>query len=370
MSKTKQASTTSINYFRGIDVLRFICASGVIFHHSTLILLEKGYATKAEALHRYSGAFFLDVFFIISGFLISLILIKEYRLGTFSLKNFYARRIIRIWPLYFLVVLVKVIIIPLVNHYPWEFLKNSVLYACSFTVNFQLLFSTMKPEYTILWSVCIEEHIYLLLPLLLFIFNGKFRTIGWVLVSTGFLSWLYFKNVLSVSGMNTPYFVSTSYFYYFGIGMLIAYFYDKGIKLKALFIPLMQLVVLFILVLVVFNIIPYKYSMVQNLVITGFLGGYLVWAATQKDFVIRLNVPISKYLGNISYSMYMIHIMIATYIVKAFKHSDVKFSEGLCGWGIPVAALLITMAISTLLYYGFEGPILRLKKRFTTVASK
>jgi peptidoglycan/LPS O-acetylase OafA/YrhL len=370
MSKTKQASPNSISYFKGIDILRFICATGVIFHHCTLILRDKGFVTKAEALHRYSGSFFLDVFFIISGFLISLILIKEHQLGTFTLKNFYARRIIRIWPLYFLVVLVKVIIIPLSQHYPWEFLKESVLYACTFTVNYQLLFSTITPEYTILWSVCIEEHIYLLLPLLLFVFNGKFKTIGWVLLVTGFLSWLYFKSVPAASGLNTPYFVSTSYFYYFGIGTLIAYFYNAGVKLKFLFIPLTQLVILFVMVLIVFNIIPYNYSLPQVLVIHGFFGGYLVWAATQEDFVLKLNVPVSKYLGNISFSMYMIHIMVASYIIKAFKHSDVKFSEALCGWGIPVAVLLITMAISTLLYYCFEGPILKLKKRFTTVASK
>ncbi len=370
MSKTKPASSTSISYFKGIDVLRFICATGVIFHHCTLILRDKGFPTKAEALHRYSGAFFLDVFFIISGFLISLILIQEYKLGTFTLKNFYARRIIRIWPLYFLVVLVKVIIIPLSNHFPWEYVKESVLYASTFTVNYQLIFSTVEPEYTILWSVCIEEHIYLLLPLLLFIFKGKFKTIGWLLVVTGFLSWFYFRGVPAASGLNTPYFISSSYFYYFGIGTLIACFYNAGIKLKFLFIPLVQLAILFVLVLVVFNIVPYNYSLGQNLIITGLLGGYLVWAATQQEFVIKLNVPVSKYLGNISFSMYMIHIMIATYIIKAFKHSDVKFSEGLCGWGIPVAVMLITMAISTLLYYCFEGPILKLKKRFTTVASK
>ena len=370
MGKAKQASTTSISYFKGIDVLRFICASGVLFHHSTLILNEKGIATKAESLHRYSGAFFLDVFFIISGFLISLILIKEFQLGTFSLKNFYARRIIRIWPLYFLLVLLKIFLVPLVNHYPWEQLKMQILFACTFTVNYQLILSTITPEYTILWSVCIEEHIYLLLPLLLFIFRGKFRTIGWVLVATGFLSWLYFKNIPSVSGMNTPYFVSSSYFYYFGIGTLIAYFYNAGVRLKNLFMPLAQLAVLLILVLVVFNIIPYNYSVAQNLVITGLLGGYLVWAAAQEEFVIRLSVPVSKYLGNISFSIYMVHIMIVNAMIKAFTHGNVKFGEALYGWGLPLCVLFITMGVSTLLYYFFERPILKLKKRYTTVGSK
>jgi len=100
---------SSIHYFNGLDVLRFICATGVIFHHTTSILNEKGIATHAEYFHRHSGPFFLDVFFVISGFLISLILMKEYQQGTFSIKNFYARRIIRIWPLYFLIVVTNIV---------------------------------------------------------------------------------------------------------------------------------------------------------------------------------------------------------------------------------------------------------------------
>lgn len=366
----KNDLNNSINYFKGIDVLRFICATGVIFHHSTMLLNNKGFATNAEVHHRFSGAFFLDVFFIISGFLISLIIMREYQLGTFSIKNFYARRIIRIWPLYFLVVLIKVIIIPLAQHTPWELLRTSLFYATTFTVNFQLITDTVEPVYTILWSICIEEHIYLLLPVLLFIFKGKFKIIGWVLVITGFYSWIYFKNIPSASGYNTAYFVSTSYFYFFGIGTLIAYFYNQGVKLELLFKPIVQIPILFIMALVIFNFIPYNYSLGKSILINGLFGGYLVWAATQKTFIINLNEKVSKYLGNISYGMYLIHIMIALYIIKAFKKSNLHFSELLCGWGIPISTVLITAAIATILYYYFERPILKFKKKYTTVESK
>lgn len=369
MSKVKD-QFASINYFKGIDVLRFICATGVIFHHTTSILNNKGVQTKAEFIHRNSGPYFLDVFFIISGFLISLILMKEYQQGTFSIKNFYLRRIIRIWPLYFLVVLVKVLIVPIIQHYPMEFIVKDLLYACSFTINFQLLIETITPAYTILWSICIEEHIYLLLPLLLFIFKGKFKIIGWFLILSGFISWAYFKGVPSISGLNTPYFTSSCYFLFFGIGVLLAYLYNQGTKLKLLFLPPVQSIFLIIIMLFVFNITPQPSGLIKILLVYGLTGGYLVWAAAQENFIIKIGPAFSKYLGNISYGMYITHIMIVTPVVKYFVRSDMKFSEALFGWGIPCITTLLTMAVATLLYYSFERPILKLKKRFTTVETK
>lgn len=360
---------SSIPYFKGLDVLRFICATGVIFHHATLILNEKGFPTKAEAIHRFSGAFFLDVFFIISGFLISLILIQEYKIGTFSLKNFYARRIIRIWPLYFLVVIVKIVIIPMTDHFPWILIKTNLLYACSFTVNYQLLLE-FSNTYTILWSICIEEHIYLLLPLFLFVFKGKFKLIGWAFVIIGFISWFYFKGIPSVSGYNTTYFVSFGYFYYFGIGTLIAYFHNEGVKLNLLFVKPVQIFILIILMLIIFNIVPYNYSLFKILLMNGLLGGYLVWLATQQNFVINLKPAVSKYLGNISYGMYITHIITVGATIRYFKNGDITFSELLWGWGIPCIATMLTIVLATILYYFFERPILKLKSRFTTVGSK
>ncbi|MCD6017456.1 MAG: hypothetical protein K0S53_577 [Bacteroidetes bacterium] len=370
MASVVKEKLSSITYFKGLDMLRFIGSTVVIFHHTTDTLLKKGFETKSESYFRFSGAFFLDVFFIISGFLISLILMKEFQQGTFSIKNFYLRRIIRIWPLYFLVVLVKVLIIPLAAHYPWDSIKSSLFYACTFMVNFQILIEDSSNAYKVLWSVCIEEHIYLVLPLFLYIFKGKFKVIGWVLTISGLISWFYFKDIPSPTGYSTPYFMSLTYFYFFGLGVLIAYFYNKGVKLKMAFEPLIQIIVIAILIPIIFNVIPHNYKLPQLLFIYGFFGSYLVWAGLQDNFVLNLKTPVTKYLGNLSFSMYMIHIIIVVACVKYFKRSDMKFSEALCGWAIPIVATLITMVFSTLLYYFFEKPILKLKSRFTTVKSK
>ena len=68
--------------------------------------------------------------------------------------------------------------------------------------------------------------------------------------------------------------------------------------------------------------------------------------------------------------MYLTHIMIVGPTTKYFRKGDFHFSELLFGWGIPIIVTIITIALATLLYYFYERPILKLKSRFTTVASK
>ena len=370
----KKETNLSIGYFGGMDVLRFICATGVIFHHATLTLKDKGVATHAESIHRFSGSFFLDVFFIISGFLISLILMKEYETGTFSLKNFFMRRIIRIWPLYFLAVIVRIWLIPSINGMSPTMIKENLLYACTFSINFQLLFNEVVKTYTILWSICIEEHIYLLLPFLLLLFKHKFRSVSYFLIATGFISWLYFIGVPSKGNYSSAYFVSSSYFYYFGIGMLLACIQNgkfPGKKLEqTIFKPVTQAIVFLIFFGFVFNGWGSHRTLVSTLIITGLFGGYLVWASTQESFLFKLKPKLSRYMGNISYAMYVTHIITIGLAIAVFKKKGIHFSEAAFGWGLPILATVLCMVLSTILYYAFERPILKLKKKFTTVKNK
>lgn len=372
--KIQNTKQFSIGYFRGTDVLRFICAAGVIFHHATLMLTEKGTAVKAEAIHRYSGTFFLDVFFIISGFLIPLILMKEHETGSFSLKNFYMRRIIRVWPLFFLAVFIKIFLFPSLKGVPMEVISTNLLHAFTFTINFQLLFSEAVKTYTILWSICIEEHIYLILPFLLLLFKKNFGTVSFFLIVTGLISWFYFMNIPSKSGLSTPYFMSTSYFYYFGIGLLIACIKNGTLPGKVLekviFRPLIQILIFLIFFSFIFNLWGNHSSLGATLLINGIFGGYLVWASIQENFILNLKPALSRYLGNISYAMYISHIIIISFTIALFKKKGIHFSEALWGWGIPFISAILCVGLSTLLYYYFERPILKLKKKFTTVINK
>ena len=174
MSDTK-TDTFSIGYIKGLDILRFIAAAGVIFHHIGYRLSGKGIRTPFYSFQLSSGEFFLDLFFVISGFLITSILFKEIDTKKFNIKNFFIRRILRIWPLYFFVIILSVIIIPLaLNKGSVSDILYNTFFASIFATNFQALFYTVsKSTYIILWSVGIEEQIYLLFPFILLFFLRK-----------------------------------------------------------------------------------------------------------------------------------------------------------------------------------------------------
>ena len=369
--KIETIQTPTIGYFSGLDTLRFICATGVIFHHTWLSLSNKGF-TK-NALHAYSGAFFLNVFFIISGFLISFILIKEIQTDKYNLKKFYMRRIIRIWPLFFLMVLIRIIIMPMAQHVSFETIKTNLAYALSFSINYQLICEQVSKTYTILWSVCIEEHIYLLLPLFLLLFKRNIKNIALFLIISGFISWFYFSKIPSASGYNTAYFVSTSYFYYFGIGALLAYFHQtiSSEKFKTLFTPTIQIIVFIVGALYVFNgFASGAYQLAISLICYGLLGAYLVCISVQKNFMLKLKPNVTRYLGNISYAMYLVHTIVVGFCTKIFTKKAINLSDFKLNILIPIVATLITVVLASLLYYLFEKHFLKLKTKYTTVLNK
>jgi peptidoglycan/LPS O-acetylase OafA/YrhL len=102
-------------YFPGLNALRFIAATLVIFHH----LEQYKFWGKQESLW---GQSFIDalghkpvsLFFVLSGFLITYLLLEEKRdKKSINIKQFYLKRIFRVWPLYFLIVIIALTIVPI-----------------------------------------------------------------------------------------------------------------------------------------------------------------------------------------------------------------------------------------------------------------
>lgn len=122
----------------------------------------------------------VDIFFVLSGFLIGTQLFKEVsRTGSLGLKSFYLRRAFRIFPAFF-VVLGLYAIFPVLRDAPtmqqiWSF--------ATFTVNFEFD-PRVGRAFSQAWSLCVEEHFYLVLPLLVLLVHRRIRT-GWTLVIAG-----------------------------------------------------------------------------------------------------------------------------------------------------------------------------------------
>ena len=206
----------SLTYRPDIDGLRAIAVLSVVIFHAFPLSLPGGFVG-------------VDIFFVISGFLISGTIIDDMRGTGFSLAAFYARRIRRIFPALVTVVAVSAALGCLVL-YDDELarLGKHIVASSLFYVNFQLLaeagyFDTLarfKPLLH-LWSLAIEEQFYLFWPLLLVLLRRP-RTILWgmVVVTVGSFLW---NIALIDGGADSAYFLPVSRFWELAMGGLAAY---------------------------------------------------------------------------------------------------------------------------------------------------
>jgi len=157
-----------ISYRKDIDGLRALAVLGVIFYHSEILI---------DKIFIFSGGFLgVDIFFVISGYLITSIILKENKIKKFSFINFYIRRIRRLLPV-LLIVLLASLIFSYFLLLPFEFKSylDSIISSIFFYSNFYFHFSGQAYGQAILttkpllhtWSLAIEEQFYLLYPIFL-----------------------------------------------------------------------------------------------------------------------------------------------------------------------------------------------------------
>jgi peptidoglycan/LPS O-acetylase OafA/YrhL len=212
--------TTSPTYFGGLNMLRAFCALAIIVYHTSLSFQDKMPSMVKMFLHNLTLG--VDMFFIISGFIIIyLLLVEKQTTNKIDFIKFYIRRALRIFPLYFLVVGIAYLIYH--NSNPTiDFSKYAY-----FASNFWMI---AKNDWTVgilnpLWSLCIEEHFYLVIPLLIYITPLKrvnLVLIGAVAVSILFR--IYACHTVQYNWM-TIYCHTLSRCDLMAIGGLIAYYY-------------------------------------------------------------------------------------------------------------------------------------------------
>ena len=158
---------------RDIQLLRGIAVLAVVLYHANLVPLRHGYLG-------------VDIFFVISGFLITSIVLKGLHAGTFSFIGFYLRRARRLLPaLYCTLAITSLLGVWFLTERQWLDYRSQLYGALSFTANLVLPFQTgyfddaavSKPLLHI-WSLSLEEQYYFLLPLLLFLVARRYHGIA------------------------------------------------------------------------------------------------------------------------------------------------------------------------------------------------
>ena len=158
-------------HFKSLDTLRFVAFLLVFWQHGFSNLFNPTFLNEFEFIDQLknTGVVGVHIFFVLSGFLITFLLFKEQNCnGKINLWHFYIRRILRIWPLYYLILILGFFIFPSLN-YAFEYCPN---YLLDFTFLNNLHIPTCNtPTTSMLWSIAIEEQFYLFWPIVVITFG-------------------------------------------------------------------------------------------------------------------------------------------------------------------------------------------------------
>ena len=148
----------------GLDVVRTIAILLVLFSHSTLLLFPEDNNISLTAI-RFFGTIGVDLFFVLSGYLIGGLILKQIKVEKTAFKDFvyfWIRRWFRTLPNYFLILTLNVLL--------FYVLYNSVIDGIGYFIVFIQNFATPHPDFfTEAWSLSIEEYAYIIGPLLLYV---------------------------------------------------------------------------------------------------------------------------------------------------------------------------------------------------------
>ena len=355
-----------------LDGLRFYAFLGVFIYHTLpeQPAFYRGLHLPLPSLWSAvvkSGASGVDLFFALSAFLITSLLLREREeTGGISLRLFYIRRILRIWPLYLVVMAVAIVLAHTLRSQdlPWYYVIGYLLFVGNWL---NAAFGRPDSICTPLWTVSIEEQFYLVWPALMRMLGRRGMIIA--AVATFLLATLSQIGV-ALAGL------SGGYIYYgspsrsgtFALGILLALFADRlprltwGMRWLLLTAGLGGWVAAYVWL----NDRPGPVTMRMVLGrVVGSIGAVLIlYACLHSRSRLVTNGWVVQ-LGKISYGLYMWHAVAILIMLGLLRP--------IWGWHLLAAKALgfvMTVLLALASYRWIESPFLRLKDRFATVLSR
>ena len=355
-----------MKYVKGFDTIRAFAVLTVIVGHWGPYLTPNTPAnTIMESFFQF-GRFGVTIFFVLSGFLITSILLNEKIKNPperrFSvIKNFFARRILRIFPLYYLFILGYF----LAND---SYVRSHIWYFLTYSSN--LLRGDTDNPLPHFWSLAVEEQFYLVWPWLILLINRKYlKYVFYISILTGitsqYISYYIFHQQQGVISINC--------FDSFGIGALYAYArldQAKCAKFEQRFRVLFPLMLFAAWKLVSINGLPIGVlylRLLDNLIALAMI----MFALNNQTEWVRKYVMENKalnFIGKISYGVYAYHFTVGdcyvnymAYLMKKYPSMPPILYNFYFSYCIKLALLITVCWLS---FRFIEQPIMRLKKKF------
>ena len=363
-----------IKYFKELNSLRFIGFVGIFFGHvffsNDIEIVNSKIYSSLYSYGKILGFISIDSFFVLSSFLITWKGLEELKVTKkFQFKNFLIRRSLRIWPLYFLVILLGFLIEFMKSYYTQDI--SSLPSFWSFIL-FILNFDIIKNGYEFLffmvfmWSISVEEQFYIFWALVLKWFQNHLLKVSLLIILISIIFRIYFiddslnLNFHTVSALGN-----------FGVGALaaIAAFRNSFLITKIRDFSKTQIVIIYLISLLIFIAIPslqnHDLFIVIQRVLFSFVFAFIILEQTycQQSIFKLSRIKYFNFFGKISYGLYCYHGIMITIVLKFSDY----FSESLFTsiFIFPTLIFCGTLLFSHLSYKFFESKILKLKTKYT-----
>ena len=361
-------------HFHSIDALRFFAFLKVYLLHIPL----QGEFPIFSFL-KSGGGIGVSFFFVLSGFLITYLLVLEKSNRNYiNLNRFFIRRAFRIWPLFYLMVLITFLL-------PYELKQNIGFhmvgggydfdwkYSFTFLENYKMILKDQFPKTTplsVFWSLCIEEHFYLFWMFSIFLLPIKH--ILKYLISCFALAWLarYFEHQIFHNEIivTSDLFTNLDFFASGGIlGYYVALHYNRLMSLiQKVRTEIKWFVLLFIVFFIIFQdlILPNEVGSILFIFrssIIAILFTILISIFLPEDSSIKIKSKWLSYLGIRSYGLYVYHIILIHVCFQYFLNHKILIDNWLTLCIFITLTLGGSIIISSISYKYFEMYFLALR---------
>lgn len=371
-------------YFPGLNGLRFFAASAVIISHVELVKSVFGLKSYwNEPMFFNLGGLGVYFFFVLSGFLITyLLLVEKQKTNSVEVKKFYLRRVLRIWPLYYFILILGFFVLPyfpqikisyLEASFNEFFYQNLVLYILILP-NLAFSMYPAVPHIGQAWSIGVEEQFYFFWPWLIKKSKNILKSL---------IAFIFIIILLKVIVLFLPLSIQKLYWYIplkrflamsklesMAIGGIGAYvIFNKITKLQNLiYNQFVFMGSLFAIPFIVYyspdaiqDGIHLVYSVLFLIIISNVSSGKNLW--------LKLENKVFRFLGNISYGIYMYHLIIIPIVVFLYKRMNLNFGSLPENVIIYLFVFTLTILISGASYYLLEERFIKWKSKFSIIKS-
>jgi peptidoglycan/LPS O-acetylase OafA/YrhL len=347
-------------YYKQIDGLRFVAIFLVLIEHFAHSIGQKISA----------GYYGVDLFFVISGFLITKILLKQEGNFFINYKNFLGRRILRIFPIYYLTILILFL-----SNYPP--VHDYLIYFVTYTYNYAwVAFDIPLNSLSHFWSLAVEEQFYLFWPILILSLKSKPKLLLTIIATIAIICSIQllfsaFPSIANYNGVGLfPQANSLS------IGAIGAFLLNSNLLpysiLKSKYFEYFTIIALGYLLI---------FGGIYKLVVCPIISLYFILKCCTRDYKSKfidkfLSHKTITYIGSISYGIYVFHLPLDYYFTKyifdPFFWNQINFEDfgqfRILRWNswlikFPLYSIL-SIFVAHISYKFIEKPILALKDKY------